>query len=365
VGRILVIGAGVVGLSVARAAIKRGHAAIVFERGPVPNPQAASYDQHRMIRFHYGAADGYARMVRQAFDAWEGVWRDIGARHFVDTGAISISTERGDYTDLSRAVFQQSGIAYEVLDAAAVERLCPHLTLPEQAWGLVARPGGPLFADRIVHDLAAFDRAHGVTILPETPVAAMDAVAGRVVTAAGESFNGDLVVVAAGAWLPGLLPDEFGAVPTYRQALCYVEPPAIYRQSWHDAPAIVVLGDRSVYTLPPVMGTGLKFGAGSHRALASVSRGFQWDLSEGRTVIDAFAPYLRDAPGYRPVRMQVGYYAMSPERRFTISRSGKRIVVTNCDGQMFKFGPLIAEAVMASFDGERSFDEVARWAAGY
>src|SRR5260221_1941498 len=242
VGRILIIGAGVVGLSVARAAAKRGHTAIVFERGPAPNPQAASYDQHRMIRFHYGAASGYTRMVRQAFDAWEGVWRDIGARHFVDSGAISISTERGDYTDLSRTVFRQSGIAHEVLDAAAVERLCPHLTLPDHAWGLVARPGGPLFADRIMHDLAAFDRAHGVTIVPETPVAAVDAAAGRVVTAAGESFDGDLVVVAVGAWLPRLLPEEFGAVPTYRQALCYVEPPAIYRQSWHDAPAIVVLG---------------------------------------------------------------------------------------------------------------------------
>jgi sarcosine oxidase len=42
--RIVIIGAGIVGLSVARAALKRGHEVIVLEQGPAPNPQAASFD---------------------------------------------------------------------------------------------------------------------------------------------------------------------------------------------------------------------------------------------------------------------------------------------------------------------------------
>jgi sarcosine oxidase len=96
-----------------------------------------------------------------------------------------------------------------------------------------------------------------------------------------------------------------------------------------------------------------------------VSRGFTWDIGEGRRVIDAFAPYLRDADAYRPQRMQVGYYVMDETHRFGLIRQGRRIVVTNCDGQMFKFGPLLGEAILASFDGERSFEALARWAAGY
>jgi sarcosine oxidase len=362
---ILVVGAGVVGLSVARAAVKRGHDVVLFEQSQVPNPDAASYDEHRMIRFHYGAAEGYARMVAQAFAAWEGVWRDLGIEHFVDTGAIAVSTAPGDYADLTRRVFARAGIAHEVLDAAAVERLCPHLSVPESAQGILAHPGGPLFADRIVRDLASFVRAEGVTVFEETAVVEIDATPGRVVTASGEAFAGDLVVVAAGAWLPGLLPKEFGAAPTWRQALCYVEPPAAYRRSWETAPALVVIGDRGVYTLPPVRGTGLKFGAGSGRVRAPVSRGFASDVAEGRAVIDAFAPYLRDPGLYRPIRMQVGYYVMDESRRFRLKRDDRRVVVTNCDGQMFKFGPLIGEAILASFEGERSFDEMARWAAGF
>src|SRR5215813_12936316 len=126
---ILVVGAGLIGLSVARAALRRRHRVTIFEQGRIPNPEAASFDQHRMVRPHYGAAEGYARMVGEAFAAWSELWRDLGATHFVDTGALAVSTAPGDYADLTAATFTRLGIAHERLDAAAIERLCPHLSL--------------------------------------------------------------------------------------------------------------------------------------------------------------------------------------------------------------------------------------------
>ena len=87
-------------------------------------------------------------------------------------------------------------------------------------------------------------------------------------------------------------------------------------------------------------------------------------MTRGESVIGDFAPYLRDPQHYRPLRMQVGYYVMNDSRRFALHKSGRRVVVTNCDGQMFKFGPLIGERIVAAIDGERPFDEVARWIAG-
>jgi sarcosine oxidase len=61
--------------------------------------------------------------------------------------------------------------------------------------------------------------------------------------------------------------------------------------------------------------------------------------------------------------MQVGYYVMDASGRFRLDRHGHTIVITNCDGQMFKFGPLLGERVLASFEGE--FSDLARWAAGH
>lgn len=364
--RFIVIGAGIVGLSVARAARMRGHDVVVLDRGSVPNPQAASVDQHRMIRLHYGASEGYTRMVQQAFAAWEDLWRDLGVRHFEDTGALAVSVAAGDYADQTLATFRRLGIAHEVLDAAAVERLCPHLQMPEGATGLIAHPGGPLFADRIVLDLARLVSAAGVEIRAHTAAASVDTADGTVTTVDGERIRGDAAIIAAGAWLPALLPAEYGSLPTHRQTLCYVNPPRAYREAWRTGPAIAALGNRNVYTLPSVAGTGLKFGSGHQRRSGTPSPGsFTEPLQRGYRVIEDFGPYLRDAAAYTPVRMQVGYYVMDDSRRFRIERSGRRVVVTNCDGQMFKFGPLLGERLVAAIDGDdAAFDAFARWAAG-
>jgi sarcosine oxidase len=362
--RILIVGAGIVGLSVARAALRRGHAVTLIEQGEVPNPHAASHDQHRMIRMHYGAAEGYTRMVGQAFAAWETLWQEIGARHFADCGALAISASPGDYADATLAVFRRLDVPHEVLGAAEIERLCPHLRLPLTARGLLARPGGPLFADRILHDLARLVTRGGTAIMTRTQAVAVDETAGSVTTADGRVLAGDFVVVAAGAWLSGLLPSEYGTLPVFRQTLCYVEPPPVYRESWAAGPAIVVLGERNVYALPPLAGTGLKFGSGGRRRPGTPAEGFDEDLEQGRRVIDDFGPYLRDAQDYRPLRMQVGYYVMDDTRRFALHQARRRLVVTNCDGQMFKFGPLIGEHIMAAWDGETSFAELASWGAG-
>ncbi len=68
--KILVVGGGIVGLSTAWALVRLGHTPLVYDQGAVPNPTAASYDQHRIIRLAYGERDGYCRMVKPAFQAW-------------------------------------------------------------------------------------------------------------------------------------------------------------------------------------------------------------------------------------------------------------------------------------------------------
>jgi len=361
---IIVVGAGAVGLSCARAALKRGHRVTVLEQGPLPNPQAASYDQHRMIRYQYGDAEGYTRMVGEAFGAWERLWQDIGVRHFVATGTFGVSLTANDEIFHSVPTFKRLGISHELMDSAGAEQLCPQLMLPQTAQGLYQADGGVLFADRIVDSLLDWVSRHGAYLRPHTQVAHGDTGASRVTLANGEVLEGDALVVAAGAWLPGLMP-HIPDLPTWRQAVCYVQPPAEFQADWANGPCLTDLGIGDNYALAPVDGTGLKFGSGLHRrAGAPDAAGFVAQPDEGYEVISHFAPYLRNAQAYRPIRMAVGYYVKDPSARFRVMHEGRAVVITNCDGQMFKFSALMGERVMASIDGELAASQLTRWAAG-
>lgn len=363
---IVVVGAGIVGLSIARSALARGHQVTILDQGDIPNHESASYDEHRLIRYQYAGAEGYACMVVDAFAAWDRLWQQIGARHFGDSGVLSVSLKPGDYADQSLATLRRAGLPHEVLSAAETQRLAPQLDIPAGATGVLCRPGGALYADRIVRDLAMLVMRRGARLMVHHRVTAIDAAGARVRTQNGVEVTGDLVVVAAGAWLDRLLPDEYAGLPAQRQMLCYVRPPEHHVHHWADGPALCVLGDNNVYTLPPRDGTGLKFGCGALRqTVGPVEGGFTPDVVRGRLTIEAFHPFLRDAAAYEIVRGKVGYYVMDAERRFKLHKRDRRLVVTNCDGQMFKFGALIGERIAAMIDGEASFEVTARWMAGY
>ncbi|WP_213881957.1 FAD-dependent oxidoreductase [Pseudomonas sp. dw_358] len=359
---IIVIGAGAVGLSSARAALLRGHRVTVIEQGSIPHSRSASFDQHRLIRYQYGRSPGYTLMVSQAFDAWERLWQDLDAQHFHRTGTLGISLAEGDYASTSGATMAQVGIEHQWLDAAGIEALCPHLQMPAHARGLYSSTGGVLFADRIVIGLAAWCRAHGAKLLANTQVQSVDTEAGRVHTTA-EMLEGDQIVIAAGAWLPGLLP-AYSELRIARQAVCYVQAPEQHRAHWANGPCITDLGEGANYALMPVQGTGLKFGSGQHRRLGSPADGFAGPPEEGYDVIRYFAPYLRDAEAYRSQRMQVGYYVLDSSDAFRVEPQGKALVVTNCGGGMFKFSALMGERVIACLDHELTPAQLQHWAAG-
>ena len=83
-----------------------------------------------MIRFHYGAAAGYTRMVTEAFAAWERLWSELGERHFADCGAVAVSLDRATMPTRPKRVFRDLGVPHDVVEGGALGRLLPQLDLP-------------------------------------------------------------------------------------------------------------------------------------------------------------------------------------------------------------------------------------------
>ena len=262
--RVIVVGAGVVGLSAAWALSRAGHEPVVLDQGDIPNPLSASHDKHRLIRLAHSEGDGRNLIIHDAYAAWDRLWADLGRSHYAETGIVMTARKPTDWAVSCRAAFDRNGTPYEVWDRAELGRRCPYLALVDEDWALFTTRGGALFADRIVTDLAGLLARRGVELRPHCRAAEIDAARATVVTAEGQRLTADAVIVAAGGWTGKLLPELAPDLQPKRAIVIYLEPPPDIAPSWAGAPCFLdFAGAGDLYLFPPMDGMPLKFGDGS------------------------------------------------------------------------------------------------------
>ena len=366
-GKILVVGAGIAGLSTAWALTRRGFQVEVFEQGAIPNPRATSYDEHRITRHAYGTLEGYAYLMPRAFRLYEQLFQDIGARHFSPGSVFYFLRDDVDwYEPVSRSL-NALGKGYRDIPLSEVPDRFPMIETQSLTRCVETDEGGMLFPIRILTDLTVWLGNQGVTFHAEMRVSEVDPEAGTLV-ANGETHRADRIVIAAGAWVNKLTPEVADAVVPSRQAVMYLSPPAEYVDAWKTAPVLIDLGTKSgTYTLPPRMGTRLK--VGDHVFTRS------GDADGDRIATDADVARLnsagrlayRDFDRYQVLERKICFYTVTRDasEEFQVRPWGaKSWVVSACSGHGFKLGPLIGDGVAAAIAGEMSDDDTVRMTGG-
>jgi len=350
--RVAVVGAGIAGLSTAWSLNKRGHDVTLFEQAPqIPNPYAASGDQHRIIRRAYGAADGYARTITEAFEAWDELWVDLGKRHYAPCGVLGISQTEGDEGEEYRVGLDRTGSPYELYDAAEARRRYPFVDPATIRYAYLSPEGGALFPARIAAGMVRLQRERGVTLREGATVTSVDPDTGRIGLASGEAENFDRIVVSSGAWVLKLLPELADILTTYRTAVAYLDPPQDLKAAWQAAPVIVdVGGSVDGYVLPPVDGTGLKVGAGIHKRPRQPGEEREPRPGEGEQLRDYFSPPFARIAEYRVDRVVTCAYTFTADRKFFTRQIGRVTAVSACSGHGYKFGAAVGRRVAAAVE---------------
>jgi sarcosine oxidase, subunit beta len=285
----VVIGAGIIGSSIAHQLANRGHQVTVLDKGPAAGAGSTS-SSSAIIRFSYSTWAGVVT-------SWESMfhWRDwaehlglvdpAGMARFFRTGKLVLDTPDGN-RDRVLALWDQAGIPYEVWDAATIRARVPALDpsahfppkLPsdDRFWddargdvsGYFCPDAGFVDDPQLAaHNLMVAAKAAGASFQFRRRITAVlgegDRVSGVEVDGA-EQLEADIVVNAAGPYsaavnkLAGVLDDFTISTRAFRQEVHTAAAPAHF--SLDDGGVVVADGDLGTYFRPHPGGTVLVSG---------------------------------------------------------------------------------------------------------
>ena len=345
-----IVGAGVFGAWTAHALRERGWTVTLVEQHGPAHSRASSGGETRIIRSGYGTLAVYARWASESLVAWHRLAEITGECLFVRTGALFVGRDAG-WLDATTATLRAEGIPVETLSPDELAVRFPQLSFTDATRAVFEPEAGVLFARRAVQRLVRSLLASGVRMRTERA----DPL--RLV----QEDRADVVIFAAGPWLPSLFPAALGEfiVPTRQEVFFFGAPPGDARFDAASLPAWVAF-DEGIYGVPNLEHRGVKVAIDAH--------GVRVDPETEDRVVDSTAvermrmllrrriPSLADAP---LVESRVCQYENTPDGHFVIDRlpGHDRVwIVGGGSGHGFKHGPAVGRYLADLLQAQRAPD---------
>jgi sarcosine oxidase len=337
----IVVGAGVMGSAAAWRLTARGRSVLVLEQFERGHTHGSSHGGSRIFRYAYPDAE-YVALARRARPLWAELEAEAGTTVIDVTGGVDHGDPRAvaDITDALGA----AAVPYERWSADAASERFPGLRFDREV--CYQPDAGRCRADAAVDAFARCATARGAELRDHERVIAIETTVdgARVCTEVVE-YSAPLVVVAAGAWVGGLV----GLAPIRVTREQYVHlPPRDPALPW---PSFIHYREPVPAYGLATPGEGVKLG--EHHAGEALTDPAQDSPArpEGRARLLEYASEW--IPGVEPVAVSDAtcLYTSTPTEDFVVDRVGPVVICSPCSGHGFKFAPLVGELVAGLADG--------------
>ena len=355
-GRIVVLGAGVFGVTAALALQERGHTVALVDPGPLPRPEAASTDVSKIVRLDYGADELSTRLMEEALPRWRAWNAEAGRTLFHEDGLLVLSEgppRPGSFEADSFALLSRRGHALQPLDRATLRRRFPAWSEGAFDGGYFNPEGGWAESGAVMSWLVQRARSRGIAVHEGS----------------GPRPAADVTLVAAGAWTPLLLPETSALISVVGQPVLYFRPELLDTEQadrWR-APAFppytADVGRTGFYGFPALADGTLKLA--NHGAGRAVHPDAPREVEAGdearfRAFIARALPGLGQPP---LIGSRLCLYDDTPDGHFLIDRHPGRedvFVAAGGSGHAFMFAPVLGGLIADVVEGRAP-----EWAARF
>jgi sarcosine oxidase len=343
---VVVVGAGLTGSSAAWQLAARGLSVTLVEARTIGHDRGSSHGTSRIYRRAY-ADPHYVDLTGRAEDLWDELEDRSGELLRTRTGGLDHGAERNPAA--LAALMKERGVTAELLRPEAAQERFPGMAF---AGPVMFHPdAGHLDADRTVRTGVQVARSAGAAVIEESPVTRIEQTAdGVLVHAKNRSFRAGCAVVAAGPWLPELLPST-GVAP--RMPRTWVTQQQVFHFRHRDPqaawPTMVYKAGIQLFGLPsgadggPAPAMKVAQHDGGTPTTASARDGRVSPVSRGTVTswVNRWLPGLDS----EPVAEQSCLYTMTADEEFVIDRSDSVVIASPCSGHGAKFAPLVGSLV--------------------
>lgn len=341
----VVIGGGVIGLSVARALTARGaRDVLVCERAALAS--GGTGKSSGIVRCHYGVPS-LAALALASLPFFEAAGEDVGFRQV--GYLVGVGPENEAALVANTAMQADLGIDVGMAAAEVVATLWPQLELADFAAFSYEPRGGYADASQTAFLFGRQARAEGARIRPATPVTRLLVRGERVrgvEFADGSELQSDTIVLAAGVWSADLLVPLGVKLPirAERAELLMIDTGEPLR----DQP---VLSDLVSLQYARTEGSGeLLVGSSDHSRPEYADADHYSNRASSAGLEKAAAKVLHRFPGFPDPRVSASYagcYDVTPDYNPVIAPVGPRglFLAAGFSGHGFKISPAVGELV--------------------